>query len=113
MTKSLALVLGATGGIGGAVAERLLADGWNVRAMNRDPEKARAAHPALDWVKGDAMAAADVVEAAQGARIIVHAVNPPGYKNWDGLQMPMLVSTSRTDRAVTTGRSPIGLAGGS
>lgn len=91
--KSLALVLGATGGIGGAVAERLLAEGWNVRAMNRHPEMARAAHPGPDWVKGDAMIAADVVAAAQGASIIVHGVNPPGYKNWDGLQMPMLAST--------------------
>ncbi|MCW5758222.1 MAG: NmrA family NAD(P)-binding protein [Phenylobacterium sp.] len=31
-------MIGATGGVGGAVADRLLADGWRVRALNRDPE---------------------------------------------------------------------------
>ena len=53
----LALVIGATGGIGGAVAERLLAGGWRVRALNRDPESARknSDRPGLEWVKGDAM----------------------------------------------------------
>ena len=97
--KPLALVLGATGGIGGAVAERLLAEGWNVRAMNRDPDKARTVQPALDWIKGDAMVAAEVVAAAQGTSIIFHGVNPPGYKNWEGLQMPMLASTVAAARA--------------
>ena len=90
----LALVIGATGGIGGAVAERLLAGGWRVRALNRNPEVARQSfsHPALEWVKGDAMVEADVVAAAQGASLVVHGANPAGYKNWAGLQMPMLNS---------------------
>jgi predicted amino acid dehydrogenase len=34
-----ALVLGATGGIGGEVARLLLARGWNVRALYRNPDK--------------------------------------------------------------------------
>ena len=41
----LALVIGATGGIGGAVAERLLADGWRIRALNRDPDTRAAVGP--------------------------------------------------------------------
>lgn len=88
----LALVIGATGGIGGAVADRLLAGGWRVRALHRDPETARKAsgRPALEWVKGDAMVEADVVAAAQGVRLLVHGANPPGYRNWAGLQLPML-----------------------
>jgi nucleoside-diphosphate-sugar epimerase len=88
----LALVIGATGGIGGAVADRLLAGGWRVRALHRDPETARktSGRPALEWVKGDAMVEADVVAAAQGVRLLVHGANPPGYKNWAGLQLPML-----------------------
>lgn len=36
------LVTGATGRQGGAVAARLLADGWKVRALTRDPEGAKA-----------------------------------------------------------------------
>ena len=37
---SPALVIGATGGVGGAVARSLLARGWRVRALNRNPETA-------------------------------------------------------------------------
>ncbi|THD57777.1 NAD-dependent epimerase/dehydratase family protein [Phenylobacterium sp.] len=90
----LALVIGATGGIGGAAAERLLAEGWRVRALHRDPEAARrkAGRPGLDWVKGDAMVEAEVVAAAEGADLLVYGANPPGYRNWAGLQMPMLRS---------------------
>ena len=92
----LALVIGATGGIGGAVAERLLAGGWRVRALHRDPETARRTSGpnggglGLEWVKGDAMVEADVVAAAKGVSLVVHGANPPGYRNWAGLQLPML-----------------------
>jgi len=95
----LALVIGATGGVGGAVAERLIAEGWRVRAMNRNPEAARIGREALEWVKGDAMIEADVVAAAQGASLIVHGANPPGYKNWAGLQLPMLGATIAAAKA--------------
>lgn len=39
------------------------------------------------------MVEADVVAAAHGCVIVVHGANPPGYKNWAGLQMPMIRST--------------------
>ena len=39
------------------------------------------------------MNAADVRRAAEGAAVIVHAANPPGYRNWTGLALPMLDST--------------------
>ena len=98
-TNRTALVIGATGGVGGAIAERLLADGWRVRALNRDPDRARKGREALAWVGGDAMVPADVLAAAQGCEIIVHGANPPGYRNWAGLQMPMLTSTIAAARA--------------
>jgi nucleoside-diphosphate-sugar epimerase len=97
--QKTALVIGATGGVGGAVAERLAADGWRVRALNRDPGKARIGREGFDWVRGDAMVEADVVAAAAGAEIIVHGANPPGYRNWAGLQLPMLASTIAAARA--------------
>ena len=34
-----------------------------------------------------------IVQAAQGTSAIVHAVNPPGYKNWDKLVLPMIDNT--------------------
>jgi nucleoside-diphosphate-sugar epimerase len=95
----LALVIGATGGVGGAVAERLVAEGWRVRAMNRDPDAARVGRETFDWVKGDAMVEADVVAAAEGVSLIVHGANPPGYKNWAGVQLPMLSATIAAAKA--------------
>ena len=87
-----ALVIGASGGIGGEVARLLLARGWGVRGLNRDPEGAARRRPdlAVAWVKGDSMRSAEVVAAAQGASLIVHAANPPGYRNWAGTVLPML-----------------------
>ena len=41
------------------------------------------------------MRAGDVIAAARGAALIVHAVNPPGYRDWDKLVLPMLDSTHR------------------
>ena len=35
--RRTALVIGATGGIGGEVAHALIARGWSVRGLNRDP----------------------------------------------------------------------------
>ncbi len=98
--RKLALVLGATGGIGGAVARKLQARGWTVRALNRNVAKASASGQGFDWVQGDAMNAADVRKAAEGASLIVHAVNPPGYRDWEKLVLPMLDNTIAAARAV-------------
>jgi nucleoside-diphosphate-sugar epimerase len=96
-----ALVLGASGGIGGEVVRRLLSEGWTVRAMHRDPDRVRrsAKAPDLVWMRGDAMNAADVAAAAAGAAVIVHAVNPPAYRNWGELVLPMLDNTIAAARA--------------
>jgi len=91
-----ALVIGITGGIGGEIAAALLRRGWRVRALVRRPEAAgrRAAWlRGIEWIEGDAMSIEDVVAAAEGAQLIVHGANPPGYKNWRGLALPMLEST--------------------
>ncbi len=101
MTNQTALVLGASGGIGGEVARRLVARGWTVRALNRHPDRLSAADGASGfvWVQGDAMSAADVAAAAEGACVIVHAVNPPGYRDWGKLVLPMLDNTIAAARA--------------
>jgi nucleoside-diphosphate-sugar epimerase len=91
-----ALVIGITGSIGREVAVALLRRGWQVRALHRDPSAARIsrAQPnSVQWIKGDAMQPGDVVEAARGTDLIVHAANPPNYRNWRGLALPMLDNT--------------------
>jgi nucleoside-diphosphate-sugar epimerase len=96
------LVIGATGGVGGETALALLARGWKVRALHRRPEEAakHAIDPRIEWVEGDAMDAASVIAAARGVTAIVHGANPPGYRNWKGLALPMLESTIAAARAV-------------
>jgi len=96
--ERIALVLGATGGIGGAAARRLAESGWSVRALVRAQSVARL--PArVTPVPGDAMDGAAVAAAAIGAQLIVHAVNPPGYRDWDKLVLPMLDNTIAAARA--------------
>lgn len=90
MDEKTALVLGATGGIGGEVARQLRDAGWQVRAMARRDPSAGQANDGISWVRGDAMNEADVVAAADGCRVLVHGVNPPGYKRWDELVVPMV-----------------------
>ena len=95
-TPRTALIIGATGSFGGHAAVALIKRGWRVRALARDPQAAArktGAHTPIEWLKGDAMNAADVLAASEGADVIVHGANPPGYKNWRGLAVPMLDNT--------------------
>ncbi|AEG92947.1 SDR family NAD(P)-dependent oxidoreductase [Ramlibacter tataouinensis] len=87
------LVLGATGGIGGEVARQLKEAGWQVRALRRRAAAAAADCPEITWLQGDALDAQDVAAAARGCSVIVHAVNPPGYRRWSELVLPMLDNT--------------------
>ena len=96
--QGTALVLGATGGIGGEVARALLARGWTIRALVRHEPPADA-DPRIQWQRGDAMDAQAVRRAAEGASLIVHAVNPPGYRDWATVVMPMLENTIAAARA--------------
>jgi nucleoside-diphosphate-sugar epimerase len=94
--RKTALIIGATGSFGGHAAIALIKRGWRIRALARDPEAAArksGARTPIEWVKGDAMSAADVLAASDGADVIVHGANPPGYKNWRGLAVPMLANT--------------------
>lgn len=91
--SSTVLVLGATGGIGGEMARLLQTRGWQVRAMKRGLGVARQQQGGIEWVEGDALKAADVMAAAQGCAVIVHAVNPPGYRRWAEWVLPMIDNT--------------------
>lgn len=86
-----ALAIGANGGMGRESCLVLHRHGWQVRALVRTPSS--AGNDGIEWYQGDAMNAADVCQAAQGAQVIVHAVNPPGYRDWDRLVLPMLDNT--------------------
>ena len=90
------LVVGANGGIGRETCLALQRHGWHVRALARKPD---GALEGVEWFRGDAMAAEDVARAASGADAIVHAVNPPGYRDWERLVLPMLENTLAAAKA--------------
>lgn len=96
-----ALVLGITGSAGGAVARALRQHGWRVRALHRDPSRARDQarnSGEIEWHTGDAGSADDVLGAAEDVDVIVHAVNPPGYRKWRELAIPMLANSIEAAR---------------
>ncbi|WP_375134460.1 NAD-dependent epimerase/dehydratase family protein [Roseateles aquatilis] len=97
--RRIALVLGASGGIGGAMARRLRDAGWTVRALKRGLASESEQRDGLLWLRGDALDAMDVQRAAQGCEVIVHAVNPPGYRRWSEWVLPMLDNTLAAARA--------------
>lgn len=88
-----ALVLGATGGAGGEITRQLLTAGWRVRTLHRRHAGTPEQSGHITWLTGDAMQARDVAQAARGCGVIVHAVNPPGYRHWQTLVLPMLAHT--------------------
>lgn len=90
-----ALILGATGAIGSELAGALQRRGYRVVGLHRDPARAKALFDdqTVQWVHGDALIESDVLRAAEGASLIVHAVNPPGFRNWELFALPMLDHT--------------------
>jgi nucleoside-diphosphate-sugar epimerase len=96
-TSRIALIIGAAGGIGGATAASLARRGWTVRGLTRRPQPGNGI---IEWIGGDAMNPADVLRAAQGASLIVHAANPPGYRNWATEVLPMIDNSIAAAKAV-------------
>lgn len=90
-TPRTALVIGANGGVGRESCLALRRHGWRVRALVRTPPAAGT--DGIEWRQGDAMNARDVRQAAEGVQLIVHAVNPPGYRGWERFVLPMLDNT--------------------
>ena len=91
----LALVTGATGLVGSHLVERLAADGWQVRALVRDPGRAAwlaAAGAAL--APGDVLDEESLARAAAGCDAIFHtaaAVTPQG--GWEAFRRPNIDGT--------------------
>jgi nucleoside-diphosphate-sugar epimerase len=96
------LVLGATGGIGGEVTRAFLRRGCKVKALTRRPEVVAERFgrvPGLSWARGDAMNAADVLEAARDARFIFHGAHPANYAHWEEWGVPMLANSLAAAKA--------------
>lgn len=66
-----ALVTGATGLVGSYIVERLLADGWSVRALVRSPS-AELTALGVELVFGDVLETESFADAAAGCEIVFH-----------------------------------------
>ncbi|WP_322029400.1 NAD-dependent epimerase/dehydratase family protein [Paraburkholderia sp. J76] len=98
--QNRALVLGASGGIGSEVARQLHGAGWQVRALRRGGAPGKASASAIEWLDGDVLSREAVLNAAQDCQVIVHAVNPPGYRRWAQVVLPMIDNTLAAAAAV-------------
>ena len=91
-----ALVTGATGLVGSHLVERLLARGWRVAALVRDPAAASwLAASGVELRRGDVLDAASFVAAARGADVVFHtaaAITPRG--GWEAYRRPNVDGTA-------------------
>jgi dihydroflavonol-4-reductase len=73
-----ALVIGATGFIGGAIARAAVAQGWQVRAMRRDDRRDGAIGDLaekveIEWYQANLIDASTIAEAMLGCDVVFHA----------------------------------------
>jgi nucleoside-diphosphate-sugar epimerase len=93
-----ALVTGATGLVGSHLVERLLADGWAVRALVRAPSPWLDQHD-VECVRGDVLDADSFTRAARGTDVVFHtaaAITPSG--GWESYRR---LNIDGTENAIT------------
>ena len=99
-----ALVTGATGLVGSHLVERLLAEGWTVRALVRDPMRAEwLARRGVALYPGDTLDSASFLDAARGNDVVFHAaaaITPRG--GWEAYRA---VNIEGTRNAVEAARA--------
>jgi dihydroflavonol-4-reductase len=71
------LITGATGQVGHAIARRLAADGEDVRALVRSPERARVLPDGVEAVFGDVTDPPSLRAALDGAATVYHSAGIP------------------------------------
>jgi nucleoside-diphosphate-sugar epimerase len=79
VADQLHVVVGATGGAGGAVVSELAGRGHRVRAVSRKP--ATGLPEGVEPLAADAADPAQIRAACQGATVVYHCVQPP-YQRW-------------------------------
>ena len=79
MDKKVVLI-GASGFVGKAILQELLARGWQVKALVRDPQKILLKNPALTVEKVDVSDEKQLAAALRGYAEVISAYNP-GWKN--------------------------------
>lgn len=107
-----AVVTGAAGFIGSHLTERLLAEGWDVLAIDRlseyYPREAKLEnvasfrdHPALSFLEAD-LVHADLDRGLEGADVVFHMAGQPGVRaSWsDGFDAYLIDNVQATQRVL-------------
>ena len=79
MSTNTVLILGARGRLGSVAAKAFASAGWRVLTQAR-PGAETPADPAIEWLPIDLYDTAALAHAAQGASVVIHALNP-AYTN--------------------------------
>ena len=99
-----ALVTGATGLIGMHLVPRLQRDGWQVRALVRDPARAGLLSRAdVALATGDVLDSTSLLRAARGCDVVFHAaavITPLG--GWEAFRRPNVEGTRNTIAAAAS-----------
>jgi nucleoside-diphosphate-sugar epimerase len=87
----LHVVVGATGGAGGALVRELAGGGYRVRAVSRKPAAGLPEAEGVEQLAADAADPAQARTACQGATVVYHCAQPP-YQRW-AAQFPTLTQS--------------------
>lgn len=102
-----ALVTGATGLLGMHLVPRLQRDGWQVRALVRDPARAGLlTHANVGLATGDVLDETSFVRAARGCDVVFHAaavITPFG--GWEAFRRPNVEGTRNAIAAASSAKA--------
>jgi uncharacterized protein len=90
------LITGASGLIGGTLADRLLARGDEVVGLSRSPEKARQSNPTVRWFAWEPILERPPEEAFDGVDGIVNLVGEPINQRWNPEVKQRILESRRT-----------------
>jgi 2-alkyl-3-oxoalkanoate reductase len=103
---AVALVTGATGLVGSHIVDRLLAQGWSVRALTRSPRAARpSVPPDVDIREGDVLDARSFGSAAEGSDVVFHAAANIFARSWEDYRVTNIEGTRNAIEAAATARA--------
>lgn len=90
------LVTGASGLIGSALCDALLARDDEVVALSRDPERARGARPGIVWHRWEPTLERPPASAFDGVDGVVHLLGEPIDQRWTDRAKERIMETRRT-----------------